>query len=176
MVTLENHYNQKDTYIFKYLGKVIIANGCKCFDINDFDKICIEFNISTEQKDQVLNCLSVVHESKIENIIHLIKKYPYSLKLIYGDDIFKDIINLYPLAIKFLSHQTHDLSLMAIQNDISLFEHIRAKSTDICLYAVSIDGNNLQYIKNQTQELCQLAIDQNQESKVFVHEKLKHLF
>ena len=50
MIILKNHFENKNTLIY---GNVI-SNGCQTFYIEELDQICDKFDVSDEQKQQVI--------------------------------------------------------------------------------------------------------------------------
>ena len=117
MIILKRHYDHKNTYVFMYKGKKVITNGCQCFSENELDSVCEEFNVSTEQKNSVLNSLSEVTESTFEDIKFLIKNYPNQMVKSFSTDyeLCKLAVQEDGLSLQFVENQTEELCKLAVR-------------------------------------------------------------
>ena len=61
-------------------------------------------------------------------------------------------------AIKFIDNQTHNLCIVAVQNNGDALQFVKTQTDEICIAAVKKSFSALQYVEHQTDKICLEAV------------------
>lgn len=71
-------------------------------------------------------------------------------------------------ALKYVTNQTEELCILAVQQNGLVLRHVINQTEAICKIAVQQNGKLLYYVKEQTNDICALAVQQNGDALQYV--------
>jgi len=75
--------------------------------------------------------------------------------------IYTEAVKQTPDAIKFIKKQTRDMSLIAVEHNGLLLEHVINQTEEICLAAIKQNSDAFKFVKIQTELVCVVAVRSN---------------